>query len=109
MLAAGRHTTVSSAALMQCASVSQPNDMMIHCRLNKLAGRRGINKDWDTDSGSEAEEEEEVAETGSKGSMNRPSGASSKAQSDAETEHSTQRQRPSSKADARRLLEGRRW
>ncbi|DBB04664.1 hypothetical protein WJX77_006462 [Trebouxia sp. C0004] len=77
-------------------------------RLNKLAGRRGINKDWDTDSGSEAEEEEEVAETGSKGSMNRPSGASSKAQSDAETEHSTQRQRPSSKADARRLLEGRR-
>ncbi|KAL0033139.1 hypothetical protein WJX79_005261 [Trebouxia sp. C0005] len=77
-------------------------------RLTKLAGRRGINKNWDTDSGSEAEEEEEVAETGSKGSMNRPSGASSKAQSDAETEHSTQRQRPSSKADARRLLEGRR-
>ena len=93
---------------MKSAFVSQPNDMTNHCRLNKLAGRRGINKDWDTDSGSEAEEEEEVAETGSKGSMNRPSGASSKAQSDAETEHSTQRQRPSSKADARRLLEGRR-
>ncbi len=94
---------------MKSAYVSQPNDMTNHCRLNKLAGRRGINKDWDTDSGSEAEEEEEeVAETGSKGSMNRPSGASSKAQSDAETEHSTQRQRPSSKADARRLLEGRR-
>lgn len=107
MLATGRHNTVSSAAVMKSASVSQPNDVMFHCRLNKLAGRRGINKDWDTDSGSEAEEEE-VAETGSKGSMNRPSGASSKAQSDAETEHSTQRQRPSSKADARRLLEGRR-
>ncbi len=108
MLATGRHNTVSSAALVKCASVSQSNNKMVHCRLNKLAGRRGINKDWDTDSGSEAEEEEEVAETGSKGSMNRPSGASSKAQSDAETEHSTQRQRPSSKADARRLLEGRR-
>ena len=108
MLAAGRHSTVCSAAHMKCAFVSQPDDMMVHCRLNKLAGRRGINKDWDTESGSEAEEEEEVAETGSKGSMNRPSGASSKAQSDAETEHSTQRQRPSSKADARRLLEGRR-
>ena len=89
--------------------MSQSHDIRVHCRLNKLAGRRGINKDWDTDSGSEAEEEEEeVAETGSKGSMNRPSGASSKAQSDAETEHSTQRQRPSSRADARRPLEGRR-
>ncbi len=80
------------------------------CRLNKLAGRHGISKDWDTDSDSEAEEEEEVAETGSKGSMNRPSGASSKAQSDAETEHSTQRQwrvPHADKADTKRLLDGR--
>ena len=85
--------------------------LVVWFRLNKLAGRRGISKDWNTDSGSEGEEEaEEVAETGSKGSMNRPSGASSKAQSDAETEHSTQRRwrlPQTGKAEVRRLLEGR--
>ena len=73
--------------------------------MNKLAGRRGITKDWSTDSGSEEEDQEEVAETGSKGSMNRPS-VSNKVQSDAETEHSTQR-RQTDKADAKRLLNGR--
>ena len=70
--------------------------------MNKLAGRRGISKDWSTDSDSESEEE--IAETGSKGSMNRPS--ANKAQSDAETEHSTQH-RQTDKADAKHLLNGR--
>ena len=84
--------------------------------MNKLAGRHNISKNWDTDSGSEEEEEEEeeeVAETGSKGSMNRPAqpSSSSRVQSDAETEHSSHRQRPRLQSDqdskaTKRLLDG---
>lgn len=85
------------------------------CRLTKLAGRHNVSKNWDTDSSSDEEEEdaeeEQVAETGSKGSMNRPAQpSSSRVQSDAETEHSTQRQRPRLQTErdskAKRLLDG---
>lgn len=79
-----------------------------------MAGRHNVSKNWDTDSSSDEEdsEEEEVAETGSKGSMNRPAHpASSRVQSDAETEHSTQRRRPQPQTDtgskaAKRALDG---
>ncbi|KAL3148229.1 hypothetical protein ABBQ38_013701 [Trebouxia sp. C0009 RCD-2024] len=84
-------------------------------KLTKLAGRHNVSKNWDTDSSSDEEEEdaeeEQVAETGSKGSMNRPAQpSSSRVQSDAETEHSTQRQRPRLQTErdskAKRLLDG---
>lgn len=72
-----------------------------------------MSKNWDTDSsGEEESEEEEVAETGSKGSMNRPAlPCSSRVQSDAETEHSIQRPRPRLQTDseskaAKRVLDG---
>ena len=89
---------------------------MSNYRLSQLAGRHNVAKNWDSESSSSEEEEEEaegVAETGSKGSMNqaaRP--ASSRVQSDAETQHSTRPRRPQlhseqdSKA-ARHLLDGR--
>ena len=83
-----------------------------HFRLTKLAGRHNVSKNWDTESSSEEDsEEEEVAETGSKGSMNRPARpSSSRVQSDAETEHSTQRPRPRLQTDsdskaAKRMLD----
>ena len=87
------------------------------CRLNKLAGRHNVSKNWDTDSDNsgedEEEEEEEIAETGSKGSMNQPSRpSSSRVQSDAETEYSTQQRQPRLQSGqdnkaAKRLLGGR--
>lgn len=65
-------------------------------RLAKLAGSKGIAKDWDSDS----DESEDIAETGSKGSMNQGRGDphGSRGQSDAESMQSSQHRRRLHKA-----------
>ena len=66
------------------------------CRLAKLAGRKGIAKNWESDS----DESEDIAETGSKGSMNhaRADPPGSRGQSDAESMQSSQHRRRLHKA-----------
>lgn len=59
-----------------------------------MAGRKGIAKNWDSD------ESEDIAETGSKGSMNHARGnpPGSRGQSDAESMQSSQHRRRLHKA-----------
>ena len=79
-----------------CPSIIPSALLSVLCRLAKLAGSKGIAKDWDSDS----DESEDIAETGSKGSMNQGRGEpqGSRGQSDAESMQSSQHRRRLHKA-----------